>query len=252
VHFTETCDPGQPHLITHVSTPSATTSDVTLIPEIHAALAKLDLLPTEHLVDGGYTSADNVLTSRATYGVRLIGPVGPGGNWQTGVAGGVTQDQFQLDYERQVASCPEGQPSQHWSTTIDAAGHPCIKIRFPRAACAACASRPLCTKSTKAGRTLRIDSNYAAMRAARQEQTTPEFAAEYALRAGIEGTISAAVRAQGVRRARYVGEAKTHVQTLLSAIAINLQRTALWLMGERPKTTRLPSLACLAPAQLAV
>ena len=48
---------------------------------------------------------------------------------------------------------------------------------------------------------------------ARQRQQTAEFAARYAPRAGIEGTLSQGIRAFGRRKARYRGLAKTHVST---------------------------------------
>ena len=52
---------------------------------------------------------------------------------------------------------------------------------------------------------------------------------QYAQRAGIEGTISQGVRRCGIRRARYRGLAKTQLQHLATASAINLLRVAEWL-----------------------
>jgi len=57
--------------------------------------------------------------------------------------------------------------------------------------------------------TLRPHDQYLALLAARQRERTPAFAAQYALRAGVEGTLSQGTRAFGLRRARYVGQAKT-------------------------------------------
>jgi transposase len=42
VHLTETCEPGQPHLITHVETTPATTNEVTVTEKIQADLAEKD------------------------------------------------------------------------------------------------------------------------------------------------------------------------------------------------------------------
>jgi transposase len=247
-HWTETCDAERPHLITHVATPVATTNDTQLVPLIHAALAKLELLPSEHLMDTGYLSADNIADSRTHYGVRLVGPVGPGGNWQAGVADGITLDQFELDWRQQIATCPQGHQSQRWRSYQDAHGEGWTKIGFAKATCDACSQRQSCTKSTRNGRQLRLGPHYEMMRELRTYQATEAFRAEYAARAGIEGTISAAVRAHGARRSRYLGQAKTATQALLTAIAINLRRSALWLLGERPGCSRAPSLTCLAPA----
>ena len=50
-----------------------------------------------------------------------------------------------------------------------------------------------------------------ALQAARKRESSGEFEQEYARRAGVEGAISQGVRACGLRRARYVGEAKVHL-----------------------------------------
>jgi transposase len=47
---------------------------------------------------------------------------------------------------------------------------------------------------------------------------------DYKRRAGIEGTISQGVRTCGLRRWRYIGEAKTHLQHVATAAAINVTR----------------------------
>ena len=86
-----------------------------------------------------------------------------------------------------------------------------------------------------------------AILANRQAQQTEAFKTQYAQRAGIEGTLSAAVRKQGARRSRYVGHSKTHLQELLIATAMNLKRSALWLMGYQVAGTRPARLTCLAP-----
>lgn len=67
---------------------------------------------------------------------------------------------------------------------------------------------------------------YKALHAARAPEQTVEYAREYARRAGVEGTISQAVRAFGARRCRYVGAAKTQLQQVLTATALNLVRIA--------------------------
>jgi hypothetical protein len=56
-----------------------------------------------------------------------------------------------------------------------------------------------------------------------------EFRKTYAKRSGIEGTISQAVRAYKLRRARYIGLARTHLQLWATAVAINLHRLFDWL-----------------------
>lgn len=52
------------------------------------------------------------------------------------------------------------------------------------------------------------------MSVARVRQTTEEFKQQYALRAGIEGSISQGVHALGLRRCHYIGLDKAHFQHL--------------------------------------
>lgn len=67
----------------------------------------------------------------------------------------------------------------------------------------------------------------------------------YAKRAGIEGTLSQGVRAFGLRRSRDIGLAKTHLQQVASAAALNLDRLAAWFT-HRPRThTRVSRFAAL-------
>jgi IS5 family transposase len=77
------------------------------------------------------------------------------------------------------------------------------------------------------------------VQAARRRQTTSTFAQQYALRCGIEATISQGVRAFGVRRSRYSGLAKTHLQHLGTAAAINLVRVVAWRDGDDLAPTRV-------------
>ena len=68
----------------------------------------------------------------------------------------------------------------------------------------------------------------------------------YAQRQGIEGTLSQAVRALGLRRARYRSLSKTGLQHLATAAAINLDRMAAWFAGRALAPTRVSRFAALA------
>ncbi|MFJ9842404.1 transposase, partial [Kitasatospora sp. NPDC101155] len=65
------------------------------------------------------------------------------------------------------------------------------------------------------------------------------------VRAGVEGTISQAVRRTGIRRTRYTGLAKTHLGNVLAATAINLIRLDAWLTDTPLGKTRISHLAAL-------
>ena len=78
----------------------------------------------------------------------------------------------------------------------------------------------------------------------RTEQFTPAFLQR--IRAGIEGTISQAVRGFDLRRTPYVGTAKTHLHHLTIAAGINLIRIDAHLQAQangrptRPSRSRTP------------
>jgi len=67
-----------------------------------------------------------------------------------------------------------------------------IKIKFAVADCRACPVRPQCTRSVLARRaiTVRPEAQHEALRLGRAREQTAGFMAEYARRAGIEGTIA--------------------------------------------------------------
>jgi transposase len=108
IHVTETCDPQDPHLITHVETTPSTTSDISRVSPIHQALSSKELLPRQHLVDSAYVSADELVASQTRYGVDLLGPMQSSGWWQAKADQGYDLDSFRIDWQAQTATCPPG------------------------------------------------------------------------------------------------------------------------------------------------
>lgn len=113
-----------------------------------------------------------------------------------------------------------------------------MRIRFSLTHCKACSLKPFCTRSNRRLLTLRRREEHEALVAARAAAKDPASAEERKRRAGIEGTLSRAVRVNGLRRSRYVGYAKTHLQHLLTAAATNLGRLADWLAEKTTAQTR--------------
>jgi transposase len=247
-HLTETCDPDAPHLITHVETTPATTPDWHLLGPIHTRLAAKGLLPSEHVVDAGYVDSDAVVASRAAHGVVVLGPVPPDISWQARAGRGFDLAHFPIDWDRHRAHCPAGKPSVKWSATHDTTGNEIINIRFGRPDCLACAHRADCTTSATGPReiTLRPRAQYEALQAARHYQTTPEFKARYDARAGIEGTLAQGLRVSDLRQARYLGLAKTHLQHVLTAAALNVHRLGAWWAARPLAPTRRAAFLALA------
>jgi transposase len=240
VHLTETCDPEGPHLITHVETTHAPVGDHEAVEPIHEALEQKELLPSRHLVDTGYVEAKLLVTAPRQYGVDLYGPARCDGHWQAKAGRGFDAGSFQIDWDRQEATCPEGKRSLSWSPAIDDRDNEVIKIKFSRIDCKPCPSRAMCTTAKQLRRTItiRTQEGYEALQAARRRQESKEFKEEHKQRAGVAGTISQAVRVFGMRRSRYNGKAKTHLQHVLIAAALNLVRLAEWLIGTPRASTR--------------
>ncbi|HEY1347999.1 MAG TPA: transposase [Ktedonobacteraceae bacterium] len=74
---------------------------------------------------------------------------------------------------------------------------------------------------------------------------TPDVRKTDIKRAGIEGTISQAVRRTGLRRARSDGLAKVQVQHLCAGVAVNLARLDAFCTGTAVGETRLSHFARL-------
>ncbi|MCA1602319.1 MAG: IS1182 family transposase [Acidobacteria bacterium] len=241
VHVTETCDEETPHIITNVHTDEAVVNDNDALPKIHQGLSDAELLPDKHLVDAGYVEAQQLVESRREYGMELIGPVQGNGRWQHEQGTGFDISHFVIDWERAEATCPEGKKSSSWKAGVDGRGNEVINVAFAKADCVKCSSLPLCTKSKIQRRTINIKPQelHEALQQGRQRERTEGFKEEYRKRAGVEGTISQGVRAFGMRRSRYIGRAKTHLQHLATAAAINIERVADWIAGvDREKTRR--------------
>ncbi|WP_267892480.1 transposase [Streptomyces sp. NRRL S-1521] len=58
----------------------------------------------------------------------------------------------------------------------------------------------------------------------RTERQTSEMKARCAVRSGVEGTVNVFARGHGMRRCRNRGQGKAHIQYVLTAIAVNIER----------------------------
>ena len=250
VHLTESCDEGFPHLITNVHTTAATATDVKQLAAIQQRLARSGLLPAEHLADSSYVCGSNLVFSHAHQIDQIIGPPYKDNTWQAKADEGFDVANFRIDWDNKTVSCPQERQSIRWSETKTARGRKMIHVEFDPDDCAACPSRPLCTRAKSLPRALTLQprEEHEAIQFARRRQKTEEFASLYSLRAGVEGTISQGVRAFGLRKARYRGLGRTHLQEVATAAAINVGRLADWLNGVPGAATRRSRLAVLAPA----
>jgi transposase len=247
-HLTETCDDDFPCLITHVETTAATMQDVEVVDQVHADLAKQDCLPSEHLMDTAYLSSDILVTSQQM-GVDVIGPVRADTSWQAQTEGAFDLTQFTIDWEHKKVQCPVGKFSRHWIEGTGKHGKPNVTAAFSPTDCRTCEAFTRCTRNvSRHARSLSFprQDEFLALQAARKRQQTDAFKTQYQARAGVEGLISQATVTLGMRRSRYRGRDKTHLQHVATAGAINLFRAINWLRGERKAETRISTFAALA------
>ena len=251
VHLTETCDDDVPSLITHVETTVAPEQDVTVVETIHHRLADQALLPAVHIVDGAYVSSDGLVDSHQDCQVTLLGPMRQDPSWQAHDPQAFDMSQFVIDWGQEVVTCPNGKSSRSWKPALDSRSKPIIQGSFHKKDCTGCVVRSQCTRSTTGPRelTLHPKAQQKALQAARERQQTETFKEVYKRRAGIEGPLSQAAYALGMRRTRYRGLQKTHLHHIAIATAINLQRCINWVWeGPRakPSTSHFARLALAA------
>jgi transposase len=93
---------------------------------------------------------------------------------------------------------------------------------------------------------VQVRAEHEALQAGRAEQETEAFRAEYALRSGVESLMSQGMRAFELRKARSIGCARTHLQHILIAVAINLVRFIAWVRAPKRTPPRVSAFARLA------
>jgi transposase len=248
LHVSESCDadppacpvtPGEwvpdqpPNLITNVATTDASVPDTAMTEPIHHDLAEHDLVPAEHYVDSGYPSADLLVSSLTDYGIRLVTPMLADTSPQARAGQGFDRTAFTVDWDAQRVTCPQGKANAWWTPAVQR-GTDVIVVKYAGEVCQACPVKAKCTSATRDGRqlTLRPQPVQQALDAARAEQTTNQWQARYARRAGVEATIAQATKVTDTRRARYRGLAKTTLDHNVKAAALNLIRLDAWWNGD--------------------
>ncbi|MBN9390823.1 MAG: IS1182 family transposase [Chloroflexi bacterium] len=244
VHLSESCEEGQPHLITNLLTTQAQVPDVSSTDQIQQSLIAKGLKPSQHLVDMGYTNIDLLLTTKQKYDFELVGPMRPDNGWQAAEKNGFGAANFEIDWQNHTMKCPMGKTAKDWKEGKDYRDKPVVHVRFARADCAKCESRLLCTRSVGKQRalTLRPKEQHQALQIIRLHQQGEEFKESYSLRAGVESTMSQGVNVLGLRRSRYIGLEKTSLQHFATGAAMNLVRIIQWLCDSNSEDSSLATL----------
>ena len=266
VHFTETCDapgthPGaspdtgpapaaglergdRPNLITAVVTTEATVPDTAMTTPVHQQLEERHLLPGEHLVDSGYPSAELIIHAARVFGITLVSPMLLDTSAQARAGAGYDKAAFAIDFGARQATCPQGVASSSW-TPCRQRQDEAIVVSWPATACLPCPARQLCTSGRRRQITIRPRELHEALASARAEQTSAQWKARYAARAGVEGTMRQATHVTGIRRARYLGLPKTQLEHNIAAAAVNMIRLDAYWTGHPLDRTRSSHLARL-------
>lgn len=246
-HFTETCDDEYPHLVINVLTSTAGEPDCVQTQAIHENLKTRDLLPAIHYMDSGYIDGEILATTPIDYGIEIVGPARPNASHQAKANQGYDSSHFQFDWEKRIATCPQGNTTNYVTDLVDNWNNAYVQARFSARDCKPCPALKLCTRSKKKRRyvAFRPQASHEANLYNRKQQQTSEWQERYKKRAGVEGTISQVARRCGGRRSRYRGTTKTHLQQIFIATAINLIRVDQWLIDNPRATTRTSHFAQL-------
>ncbi|WP_405593185.1 IS1182 family transposase [Streptomyces sp. NBC_01190] len=245
-HVTETCDPDSTNVITDVATTSAATNDGQALPGIHTRLARRGLLPGEHLVDGGHTSPVHLERAAREHQITVSGPLPGNPTRQHRKGEGFDRDDFHIDSDRRQVTCPQGQVSAGWHSpypTSSPTAAPLIVARFTKSQCRPCPARTQCTTTADSARNVGFPPRELRdlQLRVRAEQQTPDWKTRYAVRSGVEGTINELAHGHAMRHCRYRGQPKAHLQHVLTAIAVNIERLSRWSVIEDAPPGRPPT-----------
>lgn len=203
-------------------------------------------LPAEHLVDGGYTSLVHLERAAREHQSTVAGPLPGDPTSQHCRNEGFDRDDFHIDFDRRQVTCPQGQVSAGWHgpyPTSSPTAAPLIVARFTKSQCRPCPARTHCTTTADSARP--CTSPPRELRdlqlRVRAEQQTPEWKTRYAVRSGVEGTINEFAHGHGMRRCGYRGQPKAHLQHVLTAVAVNIERLSSPSATEEASSPRPPT-----------
>jgi hypothetical protein len=228
-----------------VTTTDATVTDNQMTATIHGDLAGKNLAPGRHYLDSGYLRAALVVSALSTWGIAPVGPLLADTSAQARARAGYARADFTAGYDTKTVTCPQGKTSASWSPCTQH-GKDAIVATSSARDCGPCPVRALCTTSSARRRHLTLPPRdlAEAQAAARAAETTTGFQADYARRAGVEGTMHQAT-SHGARRARYRGLPKIRLDRVYMACALNLLRLEAYWTGtplDRQRTSHLARL----------
>ena len=132
---------------------------------------------------------------------------------------------FQINFEKKTCQCPTGETT---TKTYQAKGQITAFV-FNRKTCNRCPMRDKCTKHGK-GKIVSVHPEEETRRTILDQNNTSEFCQLYRKRSIVERKIAHLTR-RGIRKARYIGRAKTTLQVAFAAAVVNLKR--MFILAEK-------------------
>ncbi|MDQ0905238.1 hypothetical protein QFZ22_001223 [Streptomyces canus] len=191
-------------------------------------------------MDTGYTTA--VLFLAATeQGMELLGPPPHDSSPRSRQNQGCPRRLHPRPGHRE-RRLPRGNRSfEWWEQKHHRNGTPVLEVFLSAGHCRPCPKQTQCTKppAGRRGRgiTFLPRERHDALEAARQAQ----WRVRCAIRAGVEGSVSRAVRVTGMRRTRYRNVPTTRLGHVFAAAALNIIRIDRWLTGTPLGASRTPT-----------
>ncbi len=227
VHVAETCGNEGTELLTDYEVVTAAQSDVGRALPALERLEERERAPATLYADGGYSTPDHLLEFRAR-GAELMAPVDRGRL----ATSALSRADFDISADGLVRRCPEGhEPTRH-DLRAGRHEHPrSLHAFFDADTCRACPKAESCPvrgPNNERSSEFRIDIAPALVaRDARwEEQKTEAFRREYAIRSGVEASMSELKRAHGLGRLRVRGKPRVTLAVALKVTACNIKR---WL-----------------------
>ncbi len=217
-HIVETADKGKVNFITGMLYQKANENDQ----KIHDSLINNNkskgLKPAKIFADQNYISGKKI-HDYIKKGQELMGRIGSDTSKKPEA---FKLNKFKIDMESKSARCPLGKKSEKYKINKDGD----LDIYFSKSDCTVCSNFIECVGIDNKGklRRLRVNKYYKYIIERRAVQETEIFKNKMRVRAQVEGTISEMARKNGLRYAKYEGEAGHQLQFYFTGAALNVKR----------------------------
>jgi transposase len=213
--------------------------------ELQPALERIEentgRLPTQTLVDGGYTTRQNIVETAARP-TELIGSLGEDRSKNKlerhGVRPEFLPEHFPFDAAHNCYTCPQGK-SLPYQTSKKLVGAIEKHYRAKASDCKACPFRCQCCPQTKRGRLLIRTEEDPKVAEFRRKMQQPEYQAIYRRRAPVAEFSNACLKEKkGLRRFLRRGLAKVRAETTWACLSCNI---AIWIRVVWKVTLQAPT-----------